>query len=67
MNDFRDTCTRNQKVTNNFFKNKNINKLPRESMLYRLHYYEQVFNKLNKYNVNESPLSNVYINNKRQC
>lgn len=50
-----------------FFKNKNINKLPRESMLYRLHYYEQVFNKLNKYNVNESPLSNVYINNKRQC
>lgn len=50
-----------------FKKNKNINKLPRESMLYRLHYYEQVFNKLNKYNVNESPLSNVYINNKRQC
>lgn len=50
-----------------FFKNKNIKKLPRESMLYRLHYYEQVFNKLNKYNVNESPLSNVYINNKRQC
>lgn len=50
-----------------FLKNKNINKLPRESMLYRLHYYEQVFNKLNKYNVNESPLSNVYINNKRQC
>lgn len=36
-------------------------------MLYRLHYYEQVFNKLNKYNVNESPLSNVYINNKKQC
>lgn len=50
-----------------FFKNININKLPRESMLYRLHYYEQVFNKLNKYNVNESPLSNVYINNKREC